>query len=313
MARTRKALVTGGAGFIGSHLCDALVEKGLEVLCVDNLITGDASNVAKARAGGAFELVEQDVAEPLEMDADYVFHLASPASPVDYQELPVKTMLANSLGTLNCLELAQRCGARMLMSSTSEVYGDPLVTPQVESYFGNVNPVGLRSCYDEGKRFAEALCKAYEREFAVEVVIVRIFNTYGSRMRSHDGRVIPNFIGEALDGLPMTIYGDGNQTRSFCHVSDMVRGLMLSMFSDDMVGEVVNLGNPNEIRVIDLAQRIREKAGSESAMVFEPLPADDPQRRQPDITKAMTILGWAPEVDLDRGLEDTIAWFRERG
>ena len=306
-----RVLVTGGGGFIGSHLCDALLDKGHEVICLDNFITGDRANLEGALGNPNFVMVEGDVEEPMDFDVDFIVHMASPASPVDYSNMPIKTMLANSIGTLRCLELARRREARVLMSSTSEVYGDPQVSPQGEEYFGNVNPIGPRSCYDEGKRFAEALCKSYEREHGLDVVIVRIFNTYGSRMRSDDGRVIPNFICQALHGDSLTIYGDGGQTRSFCFVSDMVRGLTLAMFTAEAGGEVINIGNPNEMRVIDLAGRIREKARSQSAMTFSSLPVDDPLQRRPDIGLAMRLLGWAPEVDTEEGLESTIAWFRE--
>lgn len=309
-ARSR-VLVTGGGGFIGSHLCDALLDKGHEVICLDSFITGDRANLEGALGNPNFVMVEGDVEEPMDFDVDFIVHMASPASPVDYSNMPIKTMLANSIGTLRCLELACRRGARMLMSSTSEVYGDPQVSPQGEDYFGNVNPIGPRSCYDEGKRFAEALCKSYEREHGLDVVIVRIFNTYGSRMRSNDGRVIPNFICQALHEDSITIYGDGGQTRSFCFVSDMVRGLTLAMFATEAGGEVINIGNPNEMRVIDLAGRIREKAHSQSEMTFSSLPVDDPLQRRPDIGLAMRLLGWAPEVNIEEGLEDTIAWFKE--
>jgi nucleoside-diphosphate-sugar epimerase len=307
----KRAAVTGGAGFIGSHLCDALLGLGLQVVCMDNMSTGDRRNIDGALGNPSFSLEERDICEPLDGDFDFIFHLASPASPVDYSNMQVETMLANSLGTLNCLELALKCGARMLLASTSEVYGDPQISPQNEEYFGYVNPVGFRSCYDESKRFAEALCKAYLRKRQVDTVILRIFNTYGSRMRRNDGRVIPNFVVQSLEGKPLTIYGDGNQTRSFCHVSDMVAGLIKAMFSAEAGGEVINLGNPDEMRVIDLAGRIRSKVGSASEMVFEPLPADDPLQRKPDISKAMNLLGWAPETDLEDGLEDVITWFRE--
>jgi nucleoside-diphosphate-sugar epimerase len=306
-------LVTGGAGFIGSHLCDALLGEGCGVVCLDDLSTGDGSNIRDALEHPRFTFAQADVVEPFDFDADFIFHLASPASPVDYTNLPVETMLANSLGTRNCLELALRKGSRMLMCSTSEVYGDPLVSPQGEGYYGNVNPVGPRSCYDEGKRFAEALCKAYERRYGLQVVIVRIFNTYGSRMRRRDGRVIPNFVLQALEGEPLTIYGDGSQTRSFCHSSDMVRGLVLAMFASEAVGEIINLGNPDEMTVLELARLVREKTGSSSEMTFTDLPADDPHRRRPDITKATGMLGWTPRVSLEDGLEDVIEWFRQRG
>lgn len=305
-----RVLVTGGAGFIGSHLCDALLARDYSVVCLDNLVTGDRANIAAALEHPRFVLESLRVEEEMDHEVDFIFHLASPASPVDYAEMPITTMLANSIGTLNCLELALRRGAKMLMSSTSEVYGDPQVSPQMEDYFGHVNPIGPRSCYDESKRFAEALCKAYEREHGVDVVIARIFNTYGSRMRKNDGRVIPNFVCQALEGRPLSIYGEGSQTRSFCHVRDMVRGLMQALFSQEAGGEVFNLGNPNEIRIIDLATRIREKVGTSVPMTFLPLPTDDPMQRKPDISKAMRLLGWAPEVDLDQGLDDIIEWFR---
>lgn len=308
-----QVLVTGGAGFIGSHLCDSLLRDGYRVTCLDNFSTGKRENLADAIGDPGFSLVEADVEEAIEAEADYIFHLASPASPVDYQSMQVRTMLANSLGTLNCLRLAMSNDARMLLSSTSEVYGDPRVSPQDEEYFGNVNPVGPRSCYDEGKRFAEALCKAFEREFGAEVVIARVFNTYGTRMRRDDGRVVPNFVIQALRGEPLTVYGDGDQTRSFCHVRDMVEGLKRAMFRDEAVGEVVNLGNPNEMRVIDLANRVRNEVGSSSGMVFEELPEDDPMQRRPDIDKAMRLLGWAPSVGIEDGLQDVIDWFREDG
>ncbi len=308
----KRVLVTGGAGFIGSHLCDSLLAGGNEVICLDNLATGDRSNLEAALENPSFTLDPGDVCEPFDYEVDYIFHMASPASPVDYDSMQVATMRANSVGTMNCLELARRRGCRVLMASTSEVYGDPQLSPQSETYFGHVNPVGPRSCYDEGKRFAEALCKAYEREHGLDVVIIRIFNTYGSRMRASDGRVIPNFVCQALEGAPLTIYGDGNQTRSFCHVSDMVRGITVAMSTPDAGGEVINVGNPNEMRVIDLAGRVRQKAGSSSEMVFEPLPQDDPLQRKPDISKAMSLLGWAPQVDIEDGLDDVIEWFRER-
>jgi len=311
--RKSRALVTGGAGFIGSHLCDALLGAGSEVVCLDSLETGRAANIEEAKSRSGFTFIEADVADPIDVEADVIYHLASPASPADYYAMPVKTMVANSVGTLNCLELAQGLGARMLFASTSEVYGDPEVSPQAEGYHGRVNPVGLRSCYDEGKRFGEALCKAYERERGTEIVIVRIFNTYGSRMRPDDGRVIPNFVCQALKGRPLTVYGDGSQTRSFCHVSDMARGLMLAMGSPEARGEVINMGNPEEMRVIDLAAKIRDRMAADVPLVFEELPEDDPLQRKPDITKAMRLLGWAPRVGLDEGLDDAVAWFSRSG
>lgn len=314
MARkTKRALVTGGAGFIGSHLCDALLAAGHEVVCLDNYLTGRRINIEAALKDPRFRLEERDVTEPFELEADVIFHMASPASPADYYEMPVETMLANSRGTFNCLSLATRLGVRMLMASTSEVYGDPEISPQPEDYYGHVNPTGIRSCYDEGKRFAEALCKAFERKAGTDVVIVRIFNTYGSRMRANDGRVIPNFICQCLEEKPITIYGEGSQTRSFCHVSDMVRGLMLAMETQQAGGDVINIGNPEEMRVIDLATRIREMTSSSSDFIFEPLPQDDPLQRKPDIGKAMSILGWSPRVGLEDGLRDVIEWFRSGG
>jgi len=308
----RGVLVTGGAGFIGSHLCDALLAEGFDVTCLDNLATGKSANMESALAHPGFRWARADVTEPFDYDVEYVFHLASPASPVDYTAMPLETLLANSLGTRNCLELSVRRGARMVMCSTSEVYGDPQVTPQHEGYYGNVNPVGPRSCYDEGKRYAEALCKAYERARGAEVVVVRIFNTYGSRMRRDDGRVIPNFVIQALGGSPLTVYGDGGQTRSFCHSSDMVRGLMRAMFTPAAAGEVINLGNPREMTILELADLVRRKVDSSSPLEFEELPADDPHRRRPDITRAAELLGWTPEVDLESGLEDVIDCFRGR-
>ena len=308
----RRVLVTGGGGFIGSHLCDELLRRDYMVTCVDNFITGNPANIKDAMGHPGFSLEERDVTDTLDHEVDYIFSLASPASPVDYANMPIKTMLANAVGTKNCLELARKLGVRMLLSSTSEVYGDPEVSPQAEDYFGHVNPVGPRSCYDEGKRFAEALCKAYEREHGLDVVIAWIFNTYGPRMRREDGRVIPNFVCQALAGEPLTIYGDGDQTRSFCHVSDMVRGLMLAMFTPAAGGEIVNLGNPNEMRVIDLANFVRQKIGSTSSMEFKEFPQDDPHMRRPDISKAMRLLGWAPEVDLESGLDDVVEWFRRQ-
>lgn len=306
-----RALVTGGAGFVGSHLCDLLLSRGAEVVCVDNLLTGDERNIAAALKSPRFTFVRQDVSEPLGFVADMVFHCASPASPLDYARYQVPTMLANSVGTTNCLELAVREGARIVTCSTSEVYGDPEISPQTEEYFGHVNPVGPRSCYDESKRFAEAMCKAYERERGAEVVIVRIFNTYGSRMRENDGRVIPNFVCQALDGRPLSVYGDGSQTRSFCHVSDMVRGILLAMTTGAAAGMVINLGNPAEMTVLELARKVIEKTASPSKVEFGPLPQDDPRRRRPDISKAGKALGWSPRVALEEGLEGVIEWFRE--
>lgn len=308
----KRILITGGAGFIGSHLCDYLLGAGHEVICVDNLVTGNIRNLSKALETPSFTFIESDICESVEFEVDLIFHLASPASPVHYMKMPVETLMANSVGTMRCLELAVKSGARMLLGSTSEVYGDPAVSPQPESYFGNVNPVGVRSCYDEGKRFSEALCKAFERTKGAEVVIVRIFNTYGTRMRKDDGRVIPNFVSQAMSGHPLTVYGDGTQTRSFCHVSDMISGLVRAAFCDRAIGEVVNIGNPDEIRIIDLARLIIDMTNSDSEVVFEPLPEDDPAKRKPDISKAVELLGWQPKVSLSSGLKEFIGWFREQ-
>ncbi|MBN2168147.1 MAG: SDR family oxidoreductase [Actinobacteria bacterium] len=308
-----RALVTGGAGFIGSHLCDSLIAQGIEVVCRDDLSTGDRNNISGIEGNGLFRFEEKSVEQRLDYDVDYIFQLASPASPADYYRMPVKTMISNSRGTENCLELARKKSARMLMCSTSEVYGDPGISPQVEDYYGNVNPIGPRSCYDEGKRFSEALCKAYEKEYGVDVVIVRIFNTYGPRMRKEDGRVIPNFVCQALKGKPLTIYGDGSQTRSFCYVSDMVSGLKKAMFTPEASGEVINIGNPREMEVLDLAVLIKEKTGSDSTMSYHDLPENDPHLRRPDISKAKRILGWEPEVDLETGLDRVIEWFSKNG
>ncbi len=308
--KRKKILITGGAGFIGSHLCDYLLRDGHEVICLDNLVTGKVENLSMALKNPRFTFIAGDVCKCAELEVDLIFHLASPASPVHYSRMPVETLMANSVGTMRCLELAVKNEARMLFGSTSEVYGDPAVSPQPESYFGNVNPVGVRSCYDEGKRFSEALCKAFERTRGAKVVIVRIFNTYGTRMRKDDGRVIPNFVSQAISGRPLTVYGDGTQTRSFCHVSDMISGLVRAAFSDKTIGEVVNIGNPDEIRIIDLARMIIDMTNSNSKIVFEPLPEDDPAQRRPDITKALKILGWRPEIPLSSGLEEFIEWFK---
>lgn len=306
-------LVTGGAGFIGSHLCEHLLSRERDVVCLDNLSTSDRVNISGFLSLDNFRFEEKDVENPLDYDVRYIFHLASPASPADYYRMPVKTMTTNSLGTRNVLDLARKKGARILMCSTSEVYGDPLVSPQAEGYFGNVNPIGLRSCYDEGKRFSEALCKAYEREYEVEVVIVRIFNTYGPRMQRDDGRVIPNFVCQALAGKSLTIFGDGSQTRSFCYVSDMVRGLELAMFTKEASGEVINIGNPREMKIIELAELVKEKTGSGSPLSFQELPENDPQVRKPDIDKASSLLGWTPDVSLETGLDHVIDWFSKNG
>ena len=305
------SLVTGGAGFLGSHLCDRLVRAGHRVLCVDNLITGKRSNVGHLlEAEPGFRFIEHDVSTPLWIDepVDNVLHFASPASPIDYLELPIQTLKVGSLGTHNSLGLAKAQGARYLLASTSEVYGDPLVHPQPETYWGNVNPVGPRGVYDEAKRFAEAMAMAYHRVHGLEVRIVRIFNTYGPRMRARDGRVVPAFIQQALQGEPLTVFGDGSQTRSFCYVSDLIDGIVRLLESD--VAEPVNIGNPSEMTIREFAEAVLRATDSGSTLSFEPLPEDDPKVRQPDITRARTLLGWEPTVELTEGLQDTVAYFR---
>lgn len=304
-----KTLVTGGAGFLGSHLCDLLLEKGHEVICVDNLITGDARNIAHINSD-RFSYIKHDVTKPLyiEEDIDLLFHLASPASPVDYLELPIQTLKVGALGTHNMLGLAKEKNARFFLSSTSEVYGDPLVNPQTEAYWGNVNPIGPRGVYDEAKRFAEAITMAYHRYHGVDTRIVRIFNTYGPRMRLNDGRVVPNFIGQALRGENLSVYGDGSQTRSFCYVSDEVEGIYRLMMSD--YSDPVNIGNPEEHTILEFAKNIIEITGADSKIVFEKLPVDDPKQRRPDITKARNILDWKPKVSLEQGIKETIKYFK---
>lgn len=303
-------IVTGGAGFIGSHLCEKLLEGGNDkVICVDNMITGKAENVKHLTKNPNLVFLRHDVSRPLKISGkiDRIYHLASPASPIDYQKLPIETMMANSFGTKNMLDLAKEKKARLLLASTSEVYGDPEKHPQNEDYWGNVNPVGPRSCYDESKRFAEALAMAYHRIHGIDVRIARIFNTYGPRMRANDGRVIPNFITQALKNEPITVY-DGKQTRSFCYVSDMVDGLVRLMESG-FAAEPFNLGNPDERKIIDVAKNIKQITESKSEIVFRPLPQDDPTRRRPDITKSKKKLGWEPRIGFDDGLKRTIEWF----
>ncbi|HXO21819.1 MAG TPA: UDP-glucuronic acid decarboxylase family protein [Thermoanaerobaculia bacterium] len=304
------ALITGGAGFLGSHLCERLLSQGHRVTCVDNLVTGSKENLEHLLARDDFHFREHDVSRPFEIEGevDFVLHFASPASPIDYLELPIQTLKVGSLGTHNTLGLAKAKRARYLLASTSEVYGDPLIHPQPETYWGNVNPVGPRGVYDEAKRFAEAMAMAYHRTHGLEVRIVRIFNTYGPRMRLKDGRVVPAFVQQALTGEPMTVFGDGGQTRSFCYVDDLVEGIYRLLRSD--VATPVNIGNPHEMTILQFAQAIREQTGSKSSIVFQPLPVDDPKTRQPDITLARTLLGWEPKVSLAQGLEATIAYFR---
>jgi dTDP-glucose 4,6-dehydratase len=306
------AVVTGGAGFLGSHLCERLLAEGMRVVCVDNLLTGERSNIAHLEGEERFRFLQHDITRPLHLDeaVDLVLHFASPASPIDYLELPIQTLKVGSLGTHNSLGLAKANRARFLLASTSEVYGDPLVHPQPESYWGNVNPVGPRGVYDEAKRFAEAMTMAYHRFHGLDTRIVRIFNTYGPRMRARDGRVVPTFIQQALAGEPLTVFGDGGQTRSFCYVSDLIEGIYRLLQSD--LTHPVNIGNPHEMTVLEFAEAILRLTGSASSLDFRPLPEDDPKIRQPDITVARQRLGWEPRVPLDEGLTRTIDFFRAR-
>jgi UDP-glucuronate decarboxylase len=303
-----RILVTGGAGFIGSHLIDRLMTEGHEVICLDNFYTGRKQNILRWMDHPYFDCIRHDVTEPIRLEVDQIYHLACPASPVHYQYNPVKTVKTNVIGTLNMLGLAKRLKARFLLASTSEVYGDPAVHPQVESYWGNVNPIGARSVYDEAKRYAEALTMAFQRYRGVETRIVRIFNTYGPRMRLHDGRVIPAFCGQALRGEPLTIFGDGTQTRSFCFVSDLVDGLIRLMESD--LGEPCNIGNPVERTMLELAEHINRFTGNTAGIVHKPLPPDDPTRRRPNIGRAKAALGWEPRVDFEEGIARTVDYFR---
>ncbi len=305
-----KVLVTGGAGFIGSHLCEALLARGDEVTVADNFLTGRQRNLAHLLERPGFRLLEHDVTQPLALVVDQIYHLASPASPVGYAAHPIETHLVNSIGTYHLLQLARAQGARFLFTSTSEAYGDPLVHPQREDYFGNVNPIGPRSCYDESKRFAESLTMEYVRQFGLDARIVRLFNTYGPRMDPQDGRVVPNFIAQALRGEPLTVYGDGSQTRSFCYVSDIVDGLLRAMNTPGTAGEVFNLGNPDERTILDFAYQILAVLGVDRDIEYLPGRQDDPARRCPEIAKARARLGWAPVVTLDAGLPPTIAYFR---
>lgn len=304
-----RILVTGGAGFIGSHLIDRLMNADHDVICLDNFYTGHKRNIQPWLGNPNFELIRHDITEPIRLEVDQIYHLACPASPVHYQYNPVKTVKTNVIGTLNMLGLAKRVKARILLASTSEVYGDPEVHPQTEDYRGNVNPIGPRSCYDEGKRIAETLTFDYHRQNGVDVRVVRIFNTYGTRMLENDGRVVSNFVVQALQGKPLTVYGDGSQTRSFCYVSDLVEGFIRMMNNEEHIGPV-NLGNPDEYTILQLAEAVRKLTGSELDIEFKPLPQDDPRRRQPDITRAKNWLDWSPTVPLNDGLEKTIAYFR---
>jgi UDP-glucuronate decarboxylase len=307
----KRIVVTGGAGFIGSHLCDVLISQGHEVIAVDNLFTGTKRNIEHLLGHKKFEFIRHDVTQPILLECDQVYHLACPASPVHYQYNPIKTIKTNVTGTINMLGVAKRTHARFLLASTSEVYGDPLQHPQVESYWGNVNPIGPRSCYDEGKRVAETLTVNYKEQGHVDTRIVRIFNTFGPRMLFNDGRVVSNFIVQALKGEDITVYGEGLQTRSFCYVDDLVRGIMATMNKDDFYGPV-NLGNPNEMTIVDLAKRVIELTGSQSKIAKRPLPQDDPTRRQPNIDLAKSELRWVPTVDLNEGLTRTIEDFKVR-
>ena len=302
-------LVTGGAGFLGSHLCEKLLERGQDVVCMDNFFTGRRRNVAHLLDNPHFELMRHDVVDSFKVEVDRIFNLACPASPVHYQYNPIKTVKTSVMGAINCLGLAKRVGARILQASTSEVYGDPEVHPQPEEYRGNVNPIGLRACYDEGKRCAETLFFDYHRENKVDIRVIRIFNTYGPRMLADDGRVVSNFIVQALKGEDLTIYGDGSQTRSFCFVDDLLEGMLGIMDQETTVGPV-NLGNPTEFTIRELAEKVLEKVGSSSNLIEKPLPADDPTQRKPDISLAQELIDWTPGVELDEGLDRTIPYFR---
>ncbi|MEZ5943694.1 MAG: UDP-glucuronic acid decarboxylase family protein [Planctomycetaceae bacterium] len=303
-------LVTGGAGFLGSHLCEKLLERGDDVICVDNFFSGRKENILHLIGNPRFEVIRHDIVHPLYVEAEQIYNLACPASPVAYQYNPIKTIKTSTVGMVNMLGLAKRCRARLLHTSTSEVYGDPDVHPQKEDYWGNVNPLGPRSCYDEGKRVAESLCINYHLAHDVEVRIVRIFNTYGPRMDPNDGRVVSNFIMQALRGDDLTVYGEGQQTRSFCYVDDLIRGFMLLMDQDDEIGPV-NIGNPVENTMIELAQAVLAATGSKSKIGYAPLPEDDPKRRCPDITKAKSVLNWEPQIDLATGLKATVDYYRK--
>jgi UDP-glucuronate decarboxylase len=305
-----RILITGGAGFLGSHLCERLMQAGHEIICLDNFFTGNKLNILPLLGNPRFELIRHDIINPLYLEVDQIYHLACPASPVHYQHNPIKTIKTNIMGTINVLGLAKRLNVKILQASTSEVYGDPEVHPQREDYWGKVNPIGIRSCYDEGKRAAECLMMDYHRKNHVKVKIVRIFNTYGTRMAINDGRVVSNFIVQALRGEDITVYGSGLQTRSFCYVDDLISGLIKMMATDDDVTGPVNIGNPTEFTIMDLAEAIIRLAGSRSKIIFSPLPPDDPTQRKPDISLAGQLLGWQPEIGLVEGLKNTIDYFR---
>jgi len=304
-----RILITGGAGFLGSHLCDRLIEQGHDVICLDNFFTGSKKNVEHLAGNPRFELIRHDVTEPILLEVDRIYNLACPASPVHYQYNPVKTIKTSILGAVNMLGLAKRVRARILQASTSEVYGDPSVHPQPEEYWGNVNPIGIRSCYDEGKRVAETLFMDYHRQNNTDIRIVRIFNTYGPRMHPNDGRVVSNFIVQALQGKDITVYGDGLQTRSFCFVSDLTEAILRAMEQKEYAMPI-NIGNPGEFTILELAEKIIKLTGSKSKIIKEPLPADDPKQRKPDISKAKKILDWEPKISLEQGLKETIAYFK---
>lgn len=306
-----RILITGGAGFLGSHLCEFLLEKEADVICVDNFFSGSKDNIRHLFSHPYFELIRHDIIHPLFVEVDKIFHLACPASPIHYQYNAIKTVKTSVMGTINMLGLAKRTKARILLASSSEIYGDAKIHPQLESYWGNVNPIGLRSCYDEGKRVAETLMMDYHRQNKVDVKIVRIFNTYGPRMAINDGRVVSNFIVQALRNEPLTIYGDGNQTRSFCYVSDLIQGLIAMMESNNFIGPM-NLGNPAECTILDLAKKIIGLTKSSSKIIHKPLPLDDPVRRRPDTSLAKEKIGWMPETELEKGLLKTIDYFKSR-
>jgi len=308
---TKRILITGGAGFLGSHLCERLLKEKHEVICVDNFYTGQRANIAPLLSNPMFEVLRHDICFPLYVEVDQIYNLACPASPLHYQFDPVQTTKTSVHGAINMLGLAKRVKAKILQASTSEVYGDPLVHPQVEDYWGNVNPIGVRSCYDEGKRCAETLFFDYHRQHNLKIKVARIFNTYGPRMLPHDGRVVSSFIVQALEGKDITVYGDGTQTRSFCYVDDLIEALIKLMNSPDDLTGPVNLGNPVEISILELARKLIELTGSKSQIVFEPLPDDDPAQRQPDISLAREKLNWEPKVELDKGLRTTIEYFEE--
>jgi UDP-glucuronate decarboxylase len=306
-----RILLTGAAGFLGSHLSDALLQAGHSVVGLDDLSTGSISNLENALKNSRFEFIKHDVREPIDLDSDAILNFACPASPIHYQSDPVRTIETNFLGIINMLHLARRNKAKLLQASTSEVYGDPLISPQTEEYWGNVNPIGIRSCYDEGKRAAETLCFDYRRQYQVDTRVIRIFNTYGPRMAVGDGRVVSNFIVQALQGKEITIYGDGSQTRSFCYVDDLVDGIIKVIEKDEISAEPTNLGNPNEFTILELAEKVIAQTSSKSKISFHPLPGDDPRQRRPDITKARTVFDWEPKVELDEGVEKTVKYFQK--